>query len=416
MHYFFAIKGKSTAAFNLLKTVLLWLVVRLIPQSRTKIVFGAWWGKQFSDNPKYFLLYILRFHPDLKCYWVGDKCIKELVDNVKGVTFVQKGSLLAFWHCATAKYFCCNIALNYDITTMPTFGRAKIFNFWHGTAYKGATFRNVNLDGKNGCQRGWLRNAMANFMKYAYCNESYASFSYPEMINIMPYECPGVFTPGKSVSYGTPRIDYLIQHKDDFKERGRVRAKYAELLGLPVDKKWYLYLPTWRKGLKVKFSFLTSNMGGEYQSALDGMSAILIEKQHPQVLAEMDIGDTVNGSVYIVSDKASKEIDLQELLLASDRLITDYSSCFCDFETLDRPIIHFAYDYDWYSAVERGVEYELTRVAGGPIVKTESELLKVLQETDAELLAQKGAQAKLLISSEKGESAASFCKWVGLEK
>ena len=45
-------------------------------------------------------------------------------------------------------------------------------------------------------------------------------------------------------------------------------------------------------------------------------------------------------------------------MAASDILVTDYSSCFFDFLILDRPIIHFLYDYDYYKEKDRGLYYE----------------------------------------------------------
>ena len=61
-------------------------------------------------------------------------------------------------------------------------------------------------------------------------------------------------------------------------------------------------------------------------------------------------------------------IDTQELLLMTDLLVTDYSGCYVDFLMLDRPILHFAYDRQYYEKADRGLYFNLDEVAGGAIV------------------------------------------------
>ena len=409
--------GRLKAVCVLLRTIMLWPVVMILPCDKKKIVFGAWWGDQFGDNPRYFMDYIIRQDAGYKCYWVGNECIRDLVDRHGDVTFVRKGSLLSVWHCATAGWLCFSISIGYDITTFPTFHRAKLLCFWHGTAFKGVTYRKTDLGvARRTGALGRLRALANSFMKYAYARDAFASFSYPEMITEMPYECPGVFLPSKSMAFGTPRIDYLIRNRCNNLEIQRVREKYSCLLNLPIEKKWFLYLPTWRKGLDVKFSFLSSQLGPEYQRILSMRNAIIIEKQHPQVLEALRHDVKRNDVMVSVSQEMSRKIDMQELLLAADRLITDYSSCFCDFATLDRPVIHYAYDYEWYVNVERGVEYDLQLVAAGPIVKSEDELLCYLEAPDEVLLANRGCLSKKLVESETGMASSRFAEWVGLLK
>lgn len=47
-----------------------------------------------------------------------------------------------------------------------------------------------------------------------------------------------------------------------------------------------------------------------------------------------------------------------EALGAADILISDYSSCFFDYLVLNRPIIHFIYDYESYKRKDRGIYTE----------------------------------------------------------
>jgi len=71
-------------------------------------------------------------------------------------------------------------------------------------------------------------------------------------------------------------------------------------------------------------------------------------------------------------------LDVQELLLISDLLITDYSSCFIDFLLLDRPIIFYAYDLNYYRKY-RGFLYDYRQIAPGEITMTRRETAKAIR-------------------------------------
>ena len=49
---------------------------------------------------------------------------------------------------------------------------------------------------------------------------------------------------------------------------------------------------------------------------------------------------------------------INELMIASDALVSDYSSVFFDYSILGRPMICFAYDYDRYEK-ERGMYFDI---------------------------------------------------------
>lgn len=398
------------------KYILLYPIVVLMPRNPKKILFGAWCGNQFSDNPKYFLKYILSLNQGFKCYWIGNESIRSKVESYPGVTFVTKGSRKAHWHLLTAKWLVSNLGAECDVTdNFPTYGRIKQLTFWHGAAYKGVCNRDYHAE--------LSKNPLKRFSQYFLSRDfsvatplwSWASFSFEEMRFLMPFEVPWQFKPEMSIAAGTARVDYLIQNKDNQDEIRRVKASIASMLGLPVDKRWFLYMPTWRKGVGVNYSFMTSKKINEINAILEKKNAILIEKQHPQVLQKNNIKGGWNGLIYMMSsDNATRDIDTQELLLASDCLITDYSSCFCDFEPMNRPVIHYVYDYQEYTSTERTEAHDVREYAAGPVAFSEDEFVKVLSMDDEAMLTMKGPKADDLIAAEKGHACESFAKWVGL--
>ena len=62
-------------------------------------------------------------------------------------------------------------------------------------------------------------------------------------------------------------------------------------------------------------------------------------------------------------------------------LITDYSSVFFDYANLRRPIIFYMHDYDNYKSNLRDFYLTLEQLPGN-VVKTESALVKVIQEVE----------------------------------
>ena len=388
----------------------------LLPRSDRKIVFGAWFGMQFADNPKYFLRYLLSVNSGMKIYWVGRGFLRHEVEALPGVVFLKRGSSRYYWHVLTARWACCCISVRLDIADIPTFGRMKVINLWHGIAFKGVRGeKSKGPTGRNVVSRA-LRTARIVADGWTNPENAYTSFSSEVSRDNQLKSLVRRFSKERSIVSGLSRNDYLIVNAANADLRKSLRRKYGELFGIPEDKRWYLYLPTFRQGLDVPYSFLESSRRDDFARILRKQGAMIVEKQHPQVLLAHGLGGRREGDMLAISLEDSRRTDLQELMLASDRLITDYSSCFFDFELMNRPVIHYAYDYRRYADVERGVEFELRDVCAGPVAETEEELLDCLSRTDEELLRGRGKDWRVPIAGETGHASADLAKWLGLVK
>lgn len=401
---------------RLIYGILIMPIVLIMPRMRRKMVFGAWFGNNFSDNPKYFFRYMLSMG-GWDCIWVGDSHLKAEVEAIKGAKFASRGSLLAFWHCLTAKYFVNNIIWMDDIMAIPTCGRIIQINLWHGTALKRIGGRQYNGHGEVRAKsdaRSWIRRTVGETLvkiyDYLYPMSAYGTSGSEKNANVLVESWPQIFAHERLVCAGQPRCDFLVLNSNVTDFVRELKHRIAMLIGAPENKEWYLYLPTWRHDAKRFFSFANSGMRSAYERVLADNNAIIIEKQHPKVLAENPSLGESNGPFFVISPDKAKMLDVQELLLVSGRLITDYSSCYFDFELLNRPILHFDYDYEQYVNSDSGVEYEPTAVAGGPVVHTEDELCRCLGLSDGALLTAKGAYADSLINCETGNSCAALYK------
>lgn len=405
---------------NSVRFILVCLVFRpiaaIMPRDPKKIIFGAWWGRQFGDNSKYFMKYLLNRKAGFKCYWVGEEYLRKKVRlEHPEVHFVRKGSLALIWHLLTARwaFFC--LGMKSDISTFPTFGKVRLLSMWHGTRIKG--INNMTLE--RSAPAGKSLRARIERLRYKMdlkyvVTSCDASFSSSLMVEHQPLYLPWQFTKARSINAGTAKIDFLIQNADNSALISKLREKYSRLLGLPADKKWYLYMPTWRSTLDLKYSFTTSHRRGQFDALLANQGAIIIEKQHPQVIYSLDIKESHIGNIHMVSNDAMPDIDVQEILLCSQRMISDYSSVVCDFECMRRPVVQFVYDYESYGNDECGFEYNFEEIAAGPLVRTEEELLAILEKTDGELLSMKGPRWKEPVDGENGTACETFSRHVGL--
>lgn len=411
--------AKIRQIFRLIIGIVLYPILNIIPRDSSKVVFGAWAGMQFGDNPKYLLLELLRQTRNLKCYWIGHESIRSKVLEIDGVQFVTKGSLWAMWHLLTAKFYVCNVDWRWDLGDIPIYGRVIIINLWHGIPYKrigmrqiGGTLKN-SVDTRSLCSR--IKHEMVNGYKrireWMYSDNSWVSVSSHKMGEILCSAFPQRYSTERMLFLGSPRNDFLVQNKNNVLLQKQLKMKYARLLGLPVDKKWFLYLPTWRwDSEKCMFSFATSLFKTRYEDILLAQDAVLIEKQHHIVLKRLNLVNKTKGPIYVLDIDQATKIDLQELLLVSERLISDYSSCFFDFAILERPCVHFVYDYDEYTTGRPGVEYTLHEIAAGAIAKNEDELLVALNMNDVTLLSKRGNKWKDPILDESGHSSKEILK------
>lgn len=133
----------------------------------------------------------------------------------------------------------------------------------------------------------------------------------------------------KILIYGYPRNEFLVKNRDNEELKLEIKRRYH----LPLDKKILLYVPTWRDynykqvGKKIDLSyqlnlnFLLSQLGDEY---------IVINKGH-----SMDSRKNKSVNPSVIENHNAMEI--QELILVSDIIITDYSSTFYDGIHIEKP-------------------------------------------------------------------------------
>ncbi len=111
-----------------------------------------------------------------------------------------------------------------------------------------------------------------------------------------------------------------------------------------------------------------------------GDTHVLLVRLHPFVRSRTAIGPELEAFAIDVSDHP----DINELMLVSDVLVTDYSSAIYEFALLGRPMVFFAPDYEAYEA-ERGFYFDYRTGVPGPIFETTEALADYLRTGDFDL-------------------------------
>ena len=162
---------------------------------------------------------------------------------------------------------------------------------------------------------------------------------------------------------GLPRNDRLVNHTID--EREAIR----EELDIPVEKKVILYAPTYREYEKDENNgcVLTPPMNLKLWSEKLSEDYVLLFRAHYEVSRSMEIHE--DGFLRDMTNYPS----LEELMIAADILISDYSSIFFDFSVMDKPMYGFTYDYEKYATL-RGMYFDIREYL--PCADNEQDMLE----------------------------------------
>jgi CDP-glycerol glycerophosphotransferase len=314
------------------------------------VLFESFQGKVIGDSPYDIYLGLKSARPDLQFIWVTAPATKAPA----GTTGVPFGSAAYLHALATSKYLVNNS--NFP----PYFRKAAgqiYLQTWHGTPLKRLGRHIANnqltksyLDTMDREAKAWDYLISPN----AFCTEIFPScFGYS----------------GEILETGYPRNDKLTNATAA--ERQRIR----ESIGVSAPSvTLVMYAPTWRD--------YSRTATGNWQSVFyldenlelpDGFK--LIYRGHSNTHEAHKDG----GSERFID--VTRYPNITDLYLAADVLITDYSSVMFDYTVTGKPIIFMTPDLERYRT-ERGFYFDFESEAPGPILNTQDEVVKALQNLD----------------------------------
>ncbi len=340
----------------------------LIPSSKKTILFLSFMGRGYSDSPKAIHQY-LASHPDYKDYhfvWAIKKGKRSLfeIENAKVVTY---GRFQYLYYLIRAKYWVVNCKL-------PAYVKKKdsqvYIQTWHGTPLKRLGHDIIVPEGTL-----FYRSQMTFEQMTRSYDIDVARYSYmvsPSSYTTKVFQTSFRVGEDKLIETGYPRNDILSTFSD------KQADELKKSLNLPKDKKVILYAPTWRdndisnKGfefsLEVDFKKWQEQLQDEY---------IILFKPHYLIVTKFDLAQ-FEGFVYPINPS----MDISELYIISDVLVTDYSSVFFDYAILKRPIYFYMYDLEMYESQLRGFYIDIYKDLPGKIYKEEDTLLTAIRNQE----------------------------------
>ena len=176
-------------------------------------------------------------------------------------------------------------------------------------------------------------------------------------------------------SLGIPRTDVLVNEEAGGALASEIRRRYA----IPKGRRVILYAPTFR-GTSMTRARHPEDLDLALLARTVGTDHVVLLRLHPAVRARQRIDPGLEGFVIDVSDYP----EINELMLVSDVLVTDYSSVIFEFALLGRPMAFFAPDTADYDD-ERGFYFDYRTGVPGPVFETTEALAGWLREGEVDL-------------------------------
>ena len=196
---------------------------------------------------------------------------------------------------------------------------------------------------------------------------------------------------GEIIETGYPRDDRLARAMVG-DERNPIDVLQARAsLGIPAHVSILVYAPTWRDGGVT----LVDELDVEQLAEDLGDQWVVVARGHTRTHT---FGRYGRGSGRVLD--ASHHPDVNDVILAADLLVTDYSSIMFDAAVAHVPLAFFVPDLPAYRDRERGFTFDFEREAPGPLLVTRSELVERAEELRAE-----GRQAAWMVSAAPAAAA-----------
>jgi len=299
---------------------------------KNRIVFINFYGKGYGCNPKYITQCLLKENKSYEIIWLTtntNMSINNIPSEAKVVKYnVHNGikylSGAAIWINNTRN----NIFYTHGLKKKKN---QLYIQTWHGSL----GFKKIEKDIEN-------NKLYENYLKIAQKDSQYidyllspSKFDTKCLKNCFYYD-------GKILEIGYPRNDIFFYNNE---KKAEIINKIKNYYNIDSNKKLAIYVPTFRDSYRIDLYNIESQALCQTLKEKFNSEWELIVRLHPKMLKQShELSSLLNNTI-----NATSYPDLQELLLASDLLITDYSSAIWDFCLQDKPAFVYATDIDDYT-------------------------------------------------------------------
>lgn len=304
---------------------------RVLPL-KPRVSFISFSGRQYSDSPRRISETLAALHPEIQQIWAFEEPERFAFLREQGIKAVKYKSLEYLYYVMTSQVYVDNAEFWSALKFRPG---QMVLETWHGGgAYKRVGGHRIDVNAQA------QRHAVEKMNKITLFLSSSKAFTQYVIRGAYQYQ-------GEVLECGLPRNDELLHPDPAAAERVR------SALGIAPGTKVLLYAPTFRNShtldlYDVDFARLKAALNQRF----GGQWAILLRMHYY-------LSDKVKAIGLPFVRDVTGYPDMQELLICSDVLLTDYSSCMWDFSLLHRPCFLYARDIaeyrgerDFYTPIE----------------------------------------------------------------
>ncbi len=316
----------------------------IIPQAN-KVFIESFHGNNFSGDPKYIALGIKNFFKDKEIFVSSINSLVDIEIRNHGFKPVRFGSKDYIEKFRMSKY----IFINGNSWDKVYKHKDQVFiQTWHGFPLK-KMVSDLSDEKEKNYQLSQFKPRMYKW-DYLITSSNVNSMLLSSAFQLHDNK------ELKILEYGAPKNEYLLKFQTD-EEWRRLQRKYLFMQN--TNKKYILYCPTWRKQKRnqvtsIDLKKLLAYLPNEYE---------IIVKLHPN---ESSLRPQYNNLDHRIHCFYNEFVDIQELYILSDIMITDYSSTIFDFAHLNKPIFLMQEDMkDYNSSV--GFYFNIFELGNFPI-------------------------------------------------
>lgn len=318
------------------------------PVKKNLVVFICFDGEKVTCNPWYIYKYIMICSSNYECRWIlrdGKKA-----PNIPPNQIVKNGGYSYYKYMLTAGF----IITNDRLPSYLSFRRSQfVINTWHG----GGAFKRT-FGYPHGIKK-WYINKTTNQDSYRTNLFLSSSKMWSEVIARKSFHYKG-----EILETGFPRNDIF------FSQQISLASQIRRALGVEDNIDIILYAPTHRGSNELAAKIIQRNpldfeVVCEIWKKKFCKECVVLYRGHHSMKNGLSLNNAIDVSNYP---------DMQELLLVSTALISDYSSCLWDYALTDKPCFIYAPDFEEYLK-EPGFESDFN---GWPFIicKSNNELNK----------------------------------------
>jgi CDP-glycerol glycerophosphotransferase len=319
------------------------------PIDRSLALYAAYWYRGVACNPAAIASKAAELAPHLRAVWVVGR--SRVAALPPGTDYVVAGSPAYYRAIARARYLVNNV--NWPNRVVKRRGATHVMTH-HGTPLKmmgmdqldhPASVRDADFPAQMRRADRWDFSVTANAHTTAAWDRAYPC----------GYE---------TLEVGYPRNDRLAAAT-----AADVEAVRAQL-GIRPGERAVLYTPTHREWMPVGKQVLDVE---QFAEAL-GPGSVLLVRAHYFCVPAAEAGNPPARTGRIVDVSGYPVVE--DLYLAADVMVTDYSSAMFDFAVLDRPLVVFVPDWPVYQEL-RGTYFDLTTEPPGAVATDYPGLVEV---------------------------------------